>query len=115
MQPHHVLAAIILQMILALAHQSSAQTVIRRIHAARLPAVRQMQQSAAMRSVHLATRRHLAIRSAAMRSVLHVTRKLSVTRSAVLRSVHLATRKLSVTRRLAVQRKAAAKVATALP
>ena len=79
MQPHHVLAAIILQMILALAHQSSAQTVIRRIHAARLPAVRQMQQSA------------------------------------VLRSVHLATRKLSVTRRLTVQRKAAAKVATALP
>ena len=84
-------------MILALAHQSSAQTVIRRIHAARLPAVRQMQQSAAMRSVHLATRRQLAIRSAAMRSV------------------HLATRKLSVTRRLTVQRKAAAKVATALP
>ena len=109
MQPHHVLAAIILQMILALAHQSSAQTVIRRIHAARLPAVRQMQQSAVKRSVHLATRRHLAIRSAAMRSVLHVTR------SAVLRSVHLATRKLNAPRRLTVQRKAAAKVATALP
>ena len=97
MQPHHVLAAIILQMILALAHQSSAQTVIRRIHAARLPAVRQMQQSAAMRSV------------------LHVTRKLSVTRSAVKRSAHLATRRQNAPRRLTVQRKAAAKVATALP
>ena len=96
-------------MILALAHQSSAQTVIRRIHAARLPAVRQMQQSAVKRSVH-----H-AIRSVVLRSVHLATKKQLAIRSVVLRSVHLATRKLSVTRRLTVQRKAAAKVATALP